>query len=155
MALIECSECKRQISSAATVCPGCGHPVTGGGGGSSYHAQQPGLELRPIGILLGLVLIASGLYLALSFIPEHDPANIISSNLPKTLYNLNRWYLNPNLVGPLKVVAWVLVVLGVAELLTGSTTRSGKLVYCKACDTQVVAKSAFMGSTCERCGQRV
>jgi hypothetical protein len=122
---------------------------------SNYRAQQPTLELRPIGILLGLILVASGLYVALSFIPEHDPSNIVSSNLPKTLSNLNQWYLKSGLVGPLKVIAWVLVVLGLAELATGSTSRSGKLAYCKACDTQVVGKRAFVGWKCERCGKPV
>lgn len=27
MALIQCPECQREISSAAAACPGCGHPI--------------------------------------------------------------------------------------------------------------------------------
>lgn len=45
MALIACPECGEQISSAASACAKCGHPIRGGGGydNSSDQKWHPGI----------------------------------------------------------------------------------------------------------------
>jgi len=76
MALIHCPECNREISDRAAMCPNCGYPLAG-----TYAAvnapvgdavisnrplvsEQVELErhFRPIGFILGLILIGIGAY---------------------------------------------------------------------------------------------
>ncbi len=85
MALIECLECKKQISSEATSCPHCGFPIQKTLTSSNQsnviaNAQpsqptllSPGFEPQLGRIILGIILSALCGWLALSWIPEHSP----------------------------------------------------------------------------------
>lgn len=58
MALIQCPECKREVSSAAEACPQCGHPIA-----RRVAAPPPQSEMSPwikwpLGTLLGLLLLS-------------------------------------------------------------------------------------------------
>lgn len=51
MALVNCPECQRQVSTSATACPGCGHPLR------PSLAVGPGL-LGKLAAVLGVWLVA-------------------------------------------------------------------------------------------------
>ena len=51
MPLINCPECKKEISGAAEKCPNCGYPI---------RAKRPNLGVRA---LMSVVLLALGFYL--------------------------------------------------------------------------------------------
>lgn len=46
MALIKCKECGREVSSAATACPGCAHPMAG-----AVHTKPHWTQDRNLGCL--------------------------------------------------------------------------------------------------------
>ena len=51
MALVNCPECQRQVSTSATTCPGCGHPLR------PSSTAGPGL-LGKLAAVLGVWLVA-------------------------------------------------------------------------------------------------
>ncbi len=61
MSLIPCPECRKEISSAATSCPSCGHPMTAKPAEPEFQAFRRrtltgGLLLCLIGLPIGVVL---------------------------------------------------------------------------------------------------
>lgn len=52
MAMISCSECKKEISDSATVCPHCG---------KKNYFELP-WAVRIIGGIIGLIILFAGLY---------------------------------------------------------------------------------------------
>lgn len=117
--------------------------------------------MRPIGLLIGLALLGSGLYFAMVWIPARDFARLqldTRTGMKNTAFSLAQGeMLSPDDVDLLTKSAWVLVVLGAAQTLGGSFRWVGRVGYCKKCDQQVGArKKAFeFGLQCERCGGRV
>lgn len=105
MALIPCPECGRQVSDKAASCPQCAHPLSvapapGQAGqvptiGVVVPPRAP-LKIRQVGVLLGLVLVGGGVFM----------------------------FSTMNLSEMGKLIAGALCLLGVAELVTGSTTRA-------------------------------
>jgi hypothetical protein len=123
----------------------------------SPQVVPPPLELRPLGLLLGLLITGLGLYLALVFVPEHDPGNIGRGGVGKALSQLNQWFLKPELVGLIRLASWGIAGLGIFQLITGSAARRGKVGHCAKCGCQVVARrpSFSFSYKCERCGSTV
>ncbi|PKL19556.1 MAG: hypothetical protein CVV49_00535 [Spirochaetae bacterium HGW-Spirochaetae-5] len=122
-----------------------------------YIPQIPPLEIRPIGIMFGFLLIGLGMYILKIFIPEHDQSSLISDNMFQTLLNTydsyenNRWYLKKEALDFLNIGSWVLIAIGIFQLIIGSTKRNGKLAYCDSCEMQVVVKRVSSRWICERC----
>ena len=61
MSLISCPECKKEISSAATSCPSCGHPLRGQPAEPQFVAFSKrlltgGLIICLIGLPIGILL---------------------------------------------------------------------------------------------------
>jgi hypothetical protein len=100
MALIECAECKAQISSLATACPKCGCPVLGRAAGTQVAEPvmtgRPPLQMRPIGLGFGVMLLGVGVWM------------FASVNLSQTG----------------RILAGALTIAGVVQLLTGSFKRA-------------------------------
>jgi len=75
MALIKCSECGKEISDRAGVCPGCGAPVGGGAATPrsseavtrSVRVERAGFKWEAIGVVLILVAIVSSIAGAVNF----------------------------------------------------------------------------------------
>jgi len=159
--LIECPECKSQISDKASTCPSCGHPLTvrasvGAPVEQSYKPILPPRQLRPFGLLVGLGLIALGLFLALSWIPDHTPPAVsmqrgIEGVLLDAIQTQGSSYLRPDSVPIAKTLAWFLVLAGVINIVVGGTKRAGRLGFCKKCNMQVVAMRRGFRYLCERC----
>ncbi len=61
MALIPCPACARQVSDAAPTCPGCGHPIAAGRGGTFKEALT-----RPDAVKSGFTVL--GLYVTAPWI---------------------------------------------------------------------------------------
>jgi len=59
MALFNCPECGKQISSTAAACPQCGHPVERDGG--RVTTQQTAQHIKAIQAI-GLVLVGIGIF---------------------------------------------------------------------------------------------
>lgn len=104
MALIPCPECGRQVSDKAASCPQCAHPLSvasaPGRAGPvptiDVVAPRAPLQIRQVGVLLGLILVGGGVFM----------------------------FSTMNLSDKGTLIAGVLCLLGVAELVTGSTTRA-------------------------------
>jgi DNA-directed RNA polymerase subunit RPC12/RpoP len=117
--------------------------------------------VRPIGLLIGLALLGSGLYFAMVWIPARDFARLqldtVTGAKNSGIALAQGEMLSPDDVDLLTKGAWALVVLGAAQTLGGSVRRVGRVGYCKKCDQQVGArkKALKFGLRCERCGSRV
>jgi len=57
MALVQCPECKREVSSKASTCPHCGHPI-GGAEGSTPAKKRVGYGMGCL-VLIGLFIVVS------------------------------------------------------------------------------------------------
>lgn len=61
MALINCPECRREISDSAVSCPGCGHPISRQKSGSLEIVRQQEQKWSPgIAAVLSLVIPGAG-----------------------------------------------------------------------------------------------
>lgn len=101
MALIACPECGRKVSEKAASCPQCAHPLSaapaaGQVPASGAVAPRAPLEIRPIGLLLGLILVGGGAFM----------------------------FATMELSDKGRLLAGALGLLGVVELVTGSTKRT-------------------------------
>lgn len=98
MALIACPECGKQVSDKASACPKCAHPLSSPPappGRIAGMASRP-LRLRPVGILIGLMLLGGGVLM----------------------------FSTMDLSGKGQLIAGVLCILGITELITGSAKRA-------------------------------
>jgi hypothetical protein len=99
MALVECPECKAQVSSQANACPKCGRPMAGVAPTldlrRSAQIQRPPLQMRPVGLGFGVLLLGFGVWM------------FTAVNLSQTG----------------KTIAAALTIAGVAQLVTGSFKR--------------------------------
>lgn len=64
MPLVNCPECKRQVSTYAATCPACGFPLAGGGttnaqGGRVQTMERTGKRFKLQQLLCNLLLITS------------------------------------------------------------------------------------------------
>jgi hypothetical protein len=77
MALIQCSECKREISDQAQACPNCGAPrtITGEGGQQPPSVRAGGV--RRVVLLVFLVLLVLAAYRVLR--PALEKAGVVAS----------------------------------------------------------------------------
>ncbi len=103
MALIACPECGRQVSAKAASCPQCAHPLsspalggTGQAPASVAVVPQAPLQIRPIGLLLGLILLGGAAFM----------------------------FTTIDLSDKGRLLAGALAILGLVELVTGSTKRT-------------------------------
>lgn len=103
MALIACPECGRQVSDKAASCPQCAHPLsapavvgTGKAPASVAFVPKAPLQIRPIGLLLGLILLGGAAFM----------------------------FATIDLSDKGRLLAGALAILGVVELVTGSTNRT-------------------------------
>jgi len=121
------------------------------------EAQKLALHIRPMGVVLGLVLLGTGLYALFSFIPAHDARALDIGDRSKSLNALtsSAWYFKAEYVTAVTAAAWGVVALGLLQLLTGSTKARGRIAFCKSCAKRVVSQRAFVGWKCERCRSRV
>ncbi len=172
MPIIPCPECSSEVSDQANACPRCAFPIrttqvksieslptivadsTRSQSSTEYNPVVPPREVRAGGLLLGLAMVGGAAYFLFSYLPAHDPANMSLGDALGALVGQQK-YFSAEAIGPLTFVGWTCLVLGVVQLLTGSTKRDGQLGFCKACQRQVVAKKAFIGHECERCGRKV
>lgn len=179
MAIIACPECKGEVSTAASSCPKCGFPMvketpaqptpSRAAGGApprsetrsaaapepAYTPRKPQLKMQVGGVLFGLLLLGAGLYFALSWIPDHDITRLRSLGDVAGAAIKKSEFLEPDLVNGLTIGAWVCVLLGVGQLLTGSLKWDGRIGYCKKCDMSVNARKRMFVLRCERCAGRV
>jgi hypothetical protein len=161
MSMITCRECQSQISSMATTCPKCGCPVqavpTPAANPQLATAPPvaPGLTVRPLGIAIGVILIAVGLWLCFVFIPAHDLSQAHVGQLAAGLVNDNAWYLKPDWVQKFTLIGYGMMALGVLQLATGSVKRTGWIAFCPKCNAQVIARKHGFGKRCERCNLAV
>lgn len=174
--LIKCSECGAQVSDKAPNCPKCGNPIAvqdGPHSGTNLSAEpQPMVQnaasqaankpvlptptLRPFSILVSLILICGGLYLALSWVPSHSTNRRgIGQALSDILDGRDAIILDREQEIGVKVICWVLVGIGIINLIIGSTKQNARLAFCKKCDMQVVARQKDGNYNCERCGMEI
>jgi len=70
MALINCSECGREVSDAAASCPGCGHPLAA----PQAQAPQAPAKEKPTSVVrsggkfeaAGFILIIAGVFMGIA-----------------------------------------------------------------------------------------
>jgi hypothetical protein len=76
MPLINCPECRKQVSDKAPTCPHCGNPIAGGSPDAPLHqivVQQPPRPKSGCGSAFGwLIAIAAGVFLAFTNPTETD-----------------------------------------------------------------------------------
>jgi uncharacterized paraquat-inducible protein A len=163
--LITCPECNSEVSDKAPACPRCGNPVASGASApttsrpvvaGAYQAVLPPRQIRSFGILIGLLLLGAGLYLALSWIPANSRDAVgVGRVVSDAFQGRETWVIDRDLELPLKIFAWALAGAGALNLVIGSTKRDGKLAFCKTCGIQVVAKKKRRKFRCERCDAAV
>lgn len=142
MALINCLECNKEISTHAKICPNCGCPI--------YQSPKPKIIIRPVGLFLGLLLVISGAYLLFKYIPQH----IITSDIDFIKAISQENYILPKELDILKKIAWAILFLGVLQLIFHSARKINTL-YCDHCDFQVGVNKRFFGNFCERCNAKL
>lgn len=76
MALTACPECQKQVSSAASACPGCGHPM--GSAPIPVRIAPPEKEGMGLGAKLGIaaLVLVGGFLLFGALLPE----NVVRAN---------------------------------------------------------------------------
>jgi hypothetical protein len=64
LALVNCSECNREVSDAAASCPGCGHPLRA----SAKNNVKPTKVVRSGGMYegIGFLLIVIGIFMGIA-----------------------------------------------------------------------------------------
>lgn len=64
MALVNCSECNREVSDAAASCPGCGHPLRA----PAKSNGKPTKVVRSGGMYegIGFLLIVAGIFMGIA-----------------------------------------------------------------------------------------
>lgn len=81
MALINCSECEKEVSNKAAACPGCGAPFESEAKGSGVKrlttTQRTSKSIKLQGALAGIMIIV-GVYLMVAG-PADDSAALILS----------------------------------------------------------------------------
>jgi len=161
MVLVACPECGVSISGQAPTCPKCGRPHDVAANPGSLNdgdcLRVPPPRLRLLNVLISLAFVIYGVYLYVSFIPDHDPKNSnLIDGIAAELRGEQIWVFKREFVSKAYLGSIVMVVLGGLSLLTGSFKRMGKLAFCKRCNRQIVAlKSHVWGWKCERCGKHV
>ena len=163
MALVNCPECQKEISTRAKTCPNCGCPSSPDENSgddiskknTSYTAPIPKTIIRPTGLVLGVLLVIAGGHLLFDYIPQHDPVNINVNNPIDIAKAASGGYYLPSDIEKLKIAAWVVMFLGIVQLATGSIKKINPTLYCRSCDLQVGIKKRFLGNFCERCGQKI
>lgn len=150
MALITCGECGAMVSDKAAACPKCGNPA----GGVPHRSPLtiPPREVRLGGILFGLCLLATGAWILLALIPQHDPSNLVSLGLAATG---STWVFNQQGEALVQLMAVGTLVLGVAQLATGSMTPPAKVGFCPKCHKDVVGQKTWRGWRCSKCSNRL
>ena len=78
VALIQCPECGKEVSSAAAACPSCGHPVVAGQGPPNAP-RQPLRWLVALALLVTVAAIGYMIYWQLTF-PERLEARLHQLN---------------------------------------------------------------------------
>jgi hypothetical protein len=81
MALISCSECRKEISSSASACPGCGAPVQNSSQ-AAIERVAPTSKTRPVFKILGVILL--GLFGLALIGKSHTPVSVDSTPAPTT-----------------------------------------------------------------------
>lgn len=180
MAIIECPECKREISSEAQTCPSCGFPIQESTSPQPQIAPQspvipPGIEPNWMRVTLGIICAFIGGWATFHWVPSHSPYLVeeIYEQYPGKLVgdakNLNPtevirafkgkppsgcpdWYFPYNLYYWALGFAALFFVGGIFEVFYGMLYKNYKILFCKKCDMQVVARKKKFDIQCEKCG---
>ncbi|MFO0836451.1 MAG: hypothetical protein U0638_15905 [Phycisphaerales bacterium] len=161
MGLIACPDCGNQVSAAATACPKCGRPTATAPGDvvakpvAGYSPRPPRLAIRPFGFLIGAALLGAGLFVALVWVPSHDPRKV--DTVPKLFSAMDKpgRYMKEDEADLFLLAGWALAVLGGTQLAVGTVRRDGVIRFCKNCNMQVNTTKRMFRLRCERCGGRV
>ena len=79
MALIECSECGRQVSDRAVSCPGCGAPIAGKAAGAPVQTiEKTAKKLKGQELLAGMVFWIGGIALIVNLIYAAEANSSVS-----------------------------------------------------------------------------
>lgn len=117
---------------------------------ATYRPVPTPAEIRPTGVIIGIAMIGAAAFIFFSYIPEH------SVNPERLLAGLGQavdgTLLSEQHANWLKLLAAALGLLGVLQLLTGARTKAWRVRPCPNCAIDVVARPAFIGEQCERCG---
>jgi len=90
MAIIECPECKKQISSAATACISCGFPVSPVSPLSAVPIEQTGKKWKKL-TLIGAGLVVGGL-ISMALIGSAG-AILLAAGIPVLVYTgFGQWW---------------------------------------------------------------
>lgn len=187
MALIECLECKKQVSSEANSCPHCGisikkdttiivssSPIAP----TQTQLIEPGFEPAYGNIFLGILLIFLFSWLTFFFIPSHNPEilekflysypeklvkNILNRDPAEILITIMRlyngklpygcpeWVFNKEYYLYIILSAYVFLVLSIIITLSGFFYKNYKILFCKHCNSQTIARKKSLGFFCEKC----
>jgi len=163
MALINCPECETEVSERAAQCPKCAHPIAktdeGEPSGQPAAPQAPAPAyvptLPPKKFLAGnalacCLLIGLGFWLFFVKIPQHNPAGQNLAGAAEAVMT-DRTMLTSEAVTAGKGAAILLIIVGFAGL-PQSFRETGRLLMCRKCGMQVVARRKVLGRfACERC----
>lgn len=73
--LVNCPECQREVSSSATACPGCGHPLAATRAGVPHQSSLAGsFMLGSLGTVVRLVGFLALLLSIIGFVLHGDSA---------------------------------------------------------------------------------
>lgn len=114
MALLDCSECAAKISSKASVCPGCGCPMSDGSAVPRITANTDLATLFPTEFIVTYPATRRGVYVALGLSPlgvlgfHNYYAGRISSGVWKGLLTV---FLGWTVIGLIAVIIWVIYEL--------------------------------------------
>lgn len=163
-----CPFCREPIRADAIKCRFCQSLV---GGDASLDRRRedepssrtvlPGMPAhipitpKPGRIVLGILLTVLGIWMLVSFLPEHRPisdeevARAIANRSLEGVGSLS-WRLKPNAYNLGYVLALVFVAGGLGEVVSGMVARDHQEVRCGRCATTVVAKKVSFGLECPR-----
>ncbi|MCL5098783.1 MAG: zinc ribbon domain-containing protein [Candidatus Omnitrophica bacterium] len=132
MSLQPCPECKAEISSYARFCPRCGYPFER----KSEPPPPRQTELvphanRPVGIFLGISLCVIGAILLFSrfmIMPPFYPRHGMGPLMWQSHWHFFFPWRFGGLAPVWQIIGLVLLVLGLVQLLFGSTRRKSQII---------------------------
>lgn len=78
MALIDCPECKRQVSTKATSCPGCGSPIQTAGADTPVQAVEKTAKKYKLALVVVYPVMFLSFLFAIISQPKHGPAEFFT-----------------------------------------------------------------------------